>query len=110
MCGIVGLFAKSPSSRHGSAGICRDAGADGRSRARQRRRRRLPRPGAAGLEQADAVLRRPLQDWDALRVARESLGGARRAERRASHAVFVVEADADEAEALARGGASRTCA
>ena len=59
MCGIVGLFCKSPELEPRLGALPRgDARADGRPRAGQRRRRRLPRPGAGRLEQAHALLGR----------------------------------------------------
>ena len=111
MCGIVGLFAKSPeleaqlgehlaamlvqmSSRGpDSAGVAvyRDPAPDGSSK--------------LTLYSAD-----PHEHWDALASGLcAAFGGAEEPAVRASHAVVVVEADAAEAEALDRASTGRTC-
>jgi len=104
MCGIVGLFAKSPEieaelgarlaamlaqmSERGpdSAGVAvyRDPAPDGSSK--------------LTLFSAD-----PLEDWEAVATALgQAFGGTADAAVRASHAVLSVEADASEAEAWVR--------
>ena len=106
MCGIVGLFAKSPGGR-GAARRAprRDARPDGRPRARQRRARGLPRAGAGRLDKMSLLLRGPGRRLGGVRdelarasaASRAGAGHARRA---------VVEADA--ADGAGAGCASGT--
>jgi methylamine---glutamate N-methyltransferase subunit A len=100
MCGIVGLFAKSPEiedtlGRHLAAmlGQMDDRGPDSAGVAVYRD----PAPSGScklTLQSAD-----PLQDWTELAVElRNVLGGSSEPNARATHAVVVVEADASDAE------------
>ncbi|MEX2103037.1 MAG: hypothetical protein WD805_03655, partial [Gaiellaceae bacterium] len=104
MCGIVGLFAKSPEieeslGRHLAAMLeqMSDRGPDSAGVA-------VYRDGApSGSSKLTLFSADPLQDWDA--VAAElgnAFGGTPEAGVRASHAVLVVEAEAAEAEAWVR--------
>jgi methylamine---glutamate N-methyltransferase subunit A len=104
MCGIVGLFAKSAEieeslGEHLAAMLAQmnDRGPDSAGIAVYRDQ--AP-PGSSKLTvfSADA-----LQDWDALAdELGKTFGGSPEPSIRASHAVFVVEADADEAEGWIR--------
>jgi len=104
MCGIVGLFAKSAEieeslGEHLAAMLAQmnDRGPDSAGIAVYRDQ--AP-PGSSKLTvfSADA-----LQDWDALAdELGKTFGGSPEPSIRASHAVFVVEAEADEAEGWIR--------
>jgi glutamate synthase domain-containing protein 1 len=104
MCGIVGLFAKSPEieeslGRHLAAMLeqMNDRGPDSAGVAIYRDE--VP----AGSSKLTLFSPDPLQDWDA--VAAElgnAFGGSPEASVRSSHAVLVVEAEAAEAEAWVR--------
>jgi glutamate synthase domain-containing protein 1 len=104
MCGIVGLFAKSPEieeslGRHLAAMLeqMNDRGPDSAGVAIYRDE--VP----AGSSKLTLFSPDPLQDWDA--VAAElgnAFGGSPEASVRSSHAVLVVEAEAGEADAWVR--------
>jgi glutamate synthase domain-containing protein 1 len=104
MCGIVGLFAKSPEieeslGQHLAAMLeqMSDRGPDSAGVAVYRD------PAPSGSSKLTLFSPDPLQDWDA--VAAElgnAFGGAPGASVRSSHAVLVVEAEAAEAEAWVR--------
>jgi methylamine---glutamate N-methyltransferase subunit A len=104
MCGIVGLFAKSTEieeslGAHLAAMLAQmdDRGPDSAGVAVYRD----PAPSGSSkltLFSADVLL-----DWDALAAELgQTFGGSPEPSVRASHAVFVVEAEADEAEAWIR--------
>ena len=103
MCGIAGLFSK-------SLDVSENLGAHlgamllqlSRPRPRQRRRRHLPRSGAR--RSSKVSLFSPDRDQDGARSAASSPGafGAGEPEVRASHAVIVVEAEAETAQAWLR--------
>jgi methylamine---glutamate N-methyltransferase subunit A len=104
MCGIVGLFAKSPEIEE-SLGAhlalmleqMNDRGPDSAGVAVYRD------PAPSGTSKLTLFSADPLQDWDALAgELGKAFGGSPAPEVRASHAVFVVEADAPEAEAWIR--------
>ena len=107
MCGIVGLFSKSPEieeslGEHLAAmlGQMSDRGPDSAGR------RRLPRPGAGGSSKLTLWSADPLQDWDALcGELRNAFGGSPEATVRSSHAVVIVGADAPEARGVDASGA-----
>ena len=99
MCGIVGLFAKSPELEerlgvHLVAMLAQmsDRGPDSAGVAD------LPRPGARGDEQADAVLARSAEDWRAVAASVGRRGRLRAREPRRGR----VPAEAAEAEARVR--------
>jgi len=104
MCGIVGLFAKSPEieeslGKHLAAMLeqMSDRGPDSAGVAVYRD------SAPSGSSKLTLFSADPLQDWDA--VAAElgnAFGGAPGASVRSSHAVLVVEAEAAEAEAWVR--------
>lgn len=104
MCGIVGLFAKSPEieeslGRHLAAMLeqMSDRGPDSAGVAVYRD------AASSGSSKLTLFSADPLQDWEA--VAAElgnAFGGTPEASVRASHAVLVVEAEAAEAEAWVR--------
>jgi glutamate synthase domain-containing protein 1 len=104
MCGIVGVFSKSPELEAGLGGHLAamleqmdDRGPDSAGIAVYR----TPAPPGSSkltLFSADA-----LQDWDALGVElANAFGGSPDVEVRASHAVFLVDAEASDAEAWVR--------
>ena len=104
MCGIVGLFAKSPEieaalGEHLAAMLCQmdDRGPDSAGIAVYRD----PAPSGASkltLQSSDA-----LEDWDALAAELGKIfGGSPEARVRANHAVLVVDAEAADAEAWVR--------
>ncbi|MGH3043168.1 MAG: class II glutamine amidotransferase [Gaiellaceae bacterium] len=104
MCGIVGLFAKSPEieealGAHLAAMLAQmsDRGPDSAGVAVYRD------PAPSGSSKLTLFSADPLQDWEA--VADElgrAFGGSPEPEVRASHAVLVAEAEAPEAEAWVR--------
>jgi methylamine---glutamate N-methyltransferase subunit A len=104
MCGIVGLFAKSPEieeslGRHLAAMLEQmdDRGPDSAGVAVYRD------AAPAGSSKLTLFSADPLQDWDA--VAAElgnAFGGSPEASVRSSHAVFIVEAEAAEADSWVR--------
>jgi methylamine---glutamate N-methyltransferase subunit A len=104
MCGIVGLFAKSPEieealGAHLAAMLAQmsDRGPDSAGVAVYRD------PAPSGSSKLTLFSADPLQDWEA--VAAElgrAFGGSPEPEVRASHAVLVAEAEAPEAEAWVR--------
>ena len=104
MCGIVGLFAKSPEieealGAHLAAMLAQmsDRGPDSAGVAVYRD------PAPSGSSKLALFSADPLQDWEA--VAGElgrAFGGSPEPEVRASHAVLVAEAEAPEAEAWVR--------
>jgi len=104
MCGIVGLFAKSSVvedmlGRHLAAmlGQMSDRGPDSAGVAVYRD------PAPLGSSKLTLYSGDPDEDWGALAVALgDAFGGSPRARPRASHAVVVVEADAEEAEQWVR--------
>jgi glutamate synthase domain-containing protein 1 len=104
MCGIVGLFAKSPEiedalGAHLAAMLAQmsDRGPDSAGVAVYRD------PAPSGSSKLTLFSPDPLQDWDALAAELgEAFGGSPAPETRASHAVLVVEAEAPEAEAWVR--------
>ena len=104
MCGIVGLFAKSPEveeslGAHLAAMLTQMSGRGPDSAGMAVYRD----PAPSGSSKLTLHSADPLEDWDAL--ARElgaRFGGAPEASVRASHAVVVVDAEAVEAEAWIR--------
>jgi glutamate synthase domain-containing protein 1 len=104
MCGIVGLFAKSTEVEEGlgehlAAMLAQmsDRGPDSAGVAVYRD------PAPSGASKLTLFSSDPLQDWDALAAElRNAFGGAPEAGVRASHAVFVVDAEASDAEAWVR--------
>jgi methylamine---glutamate N-methyltransferase subunit A len=104
MCGIVGLFAKSPEieeslGAHVAAMLTQmsDRGPDSAGVAVYRE------PAPAGSSKLTLFSADPLQDWDALAAELgKAFGGSAEASVLASHAVVRVEADATEAEAWVR--------
>jgi glutamate synthase domain-containing protein 1 len=104
MCGIVGLFAKSTEieeslGRHLGEMLeqMSDRGPDSAGVAVYRD------PAPSGACKLTLFSADPLQDWDALAgELRNAFGGAPEPSVRASHAVFVVDAEASEAEAWIR--------
>jgi methylamine---glutamate N-methyltransferase subunit A len=104
MCGIVGLFAKSAEieeslGEHLAAMLAQmnDRGPDSAGIAVYRD------PAPAGASKLTLFSPDALQDWDALAAELDkAFGGSPQPSVRASHAVFVVEAEVDEAEAWIR--------
>jgi glutamate synthase domain-containing protein 1 len=104
MCGIVGLFAKSAEieeslGEHLAAMLAQmnDRGPDSAGVAVYRD------PAPPGSSKLTLFSADALQDWDALASELgQTFGGSPEPSVRASHAVFVVEAEADEAEAWIR--------
>jgi methylamine---glutamate N-methyltransferase subunit A len=104
MCGIVGLFAKTPEieqtlGSHLAAmlGQMCDRGPDSAGVAVYRD------PAPSGASKLTLFSADPLQDWEALAEALgNAFGGSPALEVRASHAVLVVNAEAPEAEAWVR--------
>jgi glutamate synthase domain-containing protein 1 len=104
MCGIVGLFAKSPEveerlGEHLAAMLTQmsDRGPDSAGVAVYRD------PVRAGASKLTLYSSDPLEDWQALAAELDGVFGVAGApDVRASHAVLVVEADAAEAEAWVR--------
>ena len=101
MCGIVGLFAKSTEieemlGEHLAAMLAQmsDRGPDSAGVAVYRD------PAPSGASKLTLFSSDPLQDWEAFATElRTAFGGAPEASVRASHAVFVVDAEASDAEA-----------
>src|SRR5919204_6901091 len=101
MCGIVGLFAKAPEieaslGEHLAAMLAQmnDRGPDSAGVAVYRD------PAPPGSSKLTLFSPDALQDWEALAgELGQTFGGSPKASLRASHAVLVVEAEADEAEA-----------
>jgi glutamate synthase domain-containing protein 1 len=104
MCGIVGLFAKSSEieerlGAHVSAMLeqMSDRGPDSAGVAVYRD------PAPVGASKLTLFSPDPLYDWQGLATElRNAFGGSPQPEVRSSHAVFVVDAEADEAEAWMR--------
>jgi methylamine---glutamate N-methyltransferase subunit A len=104
MCGIVGLFAKSPEiedalGRHVAAMLAQmgDRGPDSAGIAIYRD------PAPTGMSKLTLFSADPLEDWDALRAElANAFGGSPEASVRSSHAVVLVDAEAAEAEAWVR--------
>src|SRR5829696_659593 len=104
MCGIVGLFAKSTEveeslGEHLAAMLeqMSDRGPDSAGVAVYRD------SAPVGTSKITLFSADSLQDWEALaRELRNAFGGAPEPSVRASHAVFVVDAEAAEAEAWIR--------
>ncbi|HEY7003468.1 MAG TPA: glutamine amidotransferase family protein [Gaiellaceae bacterium] len=104
MCGIVGLFAKSGEieaalGRHLGAMLeqMSDRGPDSAGVAVYRD------PASSGSSKLTLFSGDPLEDWAALATGlRQAFGGASDPEVRSSHAVLVVEAEAEDAEAWVR--------
>jgi glutamate synthase domain-containing protein 1 len=104
MCGIVGLFSKSPEveeSLGAHLGVMlaqmNDRGPDSAGVAIYRD------PAPSGSSKLTLFSADPLQDWDALAAELDqAFGGSPAPEVRASHAVMVVEAEAPEAESWIR--------
>jgi methylamine---glutamate N-methyltransferase subunit A len=104
MCGIVGLFAKSPEiedelGMHLAAMLAQmsERGPDSAGVAVYRD------PAPAGSSKLTLFSADPREDWRALALELGTvLGGASGPRVRASHAVFVVETDPEEAEAWVR--------
>jgi methylamine---glutamate N-methyltransferase subunit A len=100
MCGIVGLFCKSPElepelGRHLAAMLEQlgDRGPDSAGVAVYRR------PAGSNWTKLTVYSVDPDEDWGTLRDAvAEAFGGAEHTSTRARHAVILVEADADQAE------------
>jgi glutamate synthase domain-containing protein 1 len=105
MCGIVGVFAKSSEieeslGEHLAAMLSQmsDRGPDSAGVAVYRD------PAPSGASKLTLFSADPLQDWEALGgELRNAFGGAPEPSVRASHAVFVVDAEAADAEAWIRG-------
>ena len=108
MCGIVGLFCKSPElePRLGEY-LVGDARADGRARAGQRRRRRLPRPGACTAGASSRSTRPTPRSTGRLSRGARRLGGVE-PPARATTRSSLVDGDADEAEAWIARAPSRS--
>ena len=106
MCGIVGLFCKSPElepelGRHLAAMLEQmgDRGPDSAGVAVYRH------PAATGWSKLTLYSADPAEDWDALRAELAAVfGAAELASTRAKHAVLQVDTDADEAESWLRRG------
>jgi methylamine---glutamate N-methyltransferase subunit A len=104
MCGIVGLFSKSPEieeglGRHLSAMLEQmgDRGPDSAGVAVYRD------PAPSGASKLTLFSVDPLQDWDALAAElAKAFGGSPEPRVRSSHAVLVVDAEAPEADAWIR--------
>jgi glutamate synthase domain-containing protein 1 len=104
MCGIVGLFAKSPEIEerlgvHLAAMLAQmnDRGPDSAGVAVYRD------PAPSGSSKLTLYSADPTENWAELAAQlRAAFGGSPEPDRRASHAVLVVEADAAEAEAWVR--------
>jgi glutamate synthase domain-containing protein 1 len=104
MCGIVGLFSKSREieeslGEHLAAMLAQmnDRGPDSAGVAIYRD------PAPSGSSKLTLFSADPLQDWDALAGEfGNAFGGFPEPEVRANHAVFVVEAEAEEADAWIR--------
>ncbi len=104
MCGIVGLFAKSPVieaqlGAHLAAMLAQlsDRGPDSAGVAVYRD------PAPSGSSKLTLHSADPLQDWNALcRELAQAFGGSPEPSLRSSHAVVVVETDAAEADAWVR--------
>src|SRR4051794_27000184 len=104
MCGIVGLFAKSSEieerlGEHLAAMLTQmsDRGPDSAGIAVYRD------PAPPGASKLTLFSADPLQDWDALcNELANAFGGSPEASVRSSHAVLVVDAEADEADAWVR--------
>ena len=104
MCGIVGLFSKSPEieeslGRHLAAMLTQmsDRGPDSAGVAVYRD------PAPTGSSKLTLFSADPLQDWEALAAELgQAFGGSPSASVRSSHAVLVVDAEAEEAEAWVR--------
>ncbi|HXV57946.1 MAG TPA: glutamine amidotransferase family protein [Gaiellaceae bacterium] len=104
MCGIVGLFSKSPEIER-SLGVhlaamltqMSDRGPDSAGVAVYRD------PAPSGSSKLTLFSADPLEDWDALcDELGNAFGGSPEASVRSSHAVVVVDAEAEEAEAWVR--------
>jgi methylamine---glutamate N-methyltransferase subunit A len=108
MCGIVGLFCKSPElepdlGRHLAAMLEQmgDRGPDSAGVAVYRH------PAAPGWSKLTLYSADPAEDWDALSAElAAAFGAAELASTRAKHAVLQVETEADEAESWLRGNRS----
>ena len=104
MCGIVGLFSKSPEieeslGRHLAAMLTQmsDRGPDSAGVAVYRD------PAPTGSSKLTLFSADPLQDWEALAAELgQAFGGSPSVSVRSSHAVLVVDAEAEEAEAWVR--------
>ncbi len=104
MCGIVGLFAKSPEIEEslgehlaGMLSQMSDRGPDSAGVAVYRD------PAPSGASKLTLHASNPLQDWDGLAAELANVfGGVPEASVRSSHAVIVVEVDAGEADAWIR--------
>ena len=104
MCGIVGLFAKTPEieealGAHLAAMLAQmsDRGPDSAGVAVYRD------PAPSGSSKLTLFSPDPLQDWDAVAAELDqAFGGSPEPDTRASHAVLVVDADAPDAEAWVR--------
>jgi glutamate synthase domain-containing protein 1 len=104
MCGIVGLFSKSPAigERLGDhlgamLGQLNDRGPDSAGVAIYRD------PAPAGMSKVSLFSPDPRQDWPTVGAGlARAFGGDPEPEVRASHAVFVVDADAEVAQAWVR--------
>jgi methylamine---glutamate N-methyltransferase subunit A len=104
MCGIVGLFAKSTEIEESLGGHLAamleqmsDRGPDSAGVAVYRD------PAPSGASKLTLFSADPLQDWEALAgELRNAFGGAPEPDIRASHAVFVVDGEATDAEAWLR--------
>jgi glutamate synthase domain-containing protein 1 len=104
MCGIVGLFAKAPEIEEGLGahlaamlGQMGDRGPDSAGVAVYRD------PAPSGSSKLTLFSADALQDWDALRAELgKAFGGPTDVSVRSSHAVFLVEAEAADADAWVR--------
>jgi glutamate synthase domain-containing protein 1 len=105
MCGIVGLFSKAPEiedslGEHLAAMLTQmsDRGPDSAGVAVYRD------PAPPGSSKLTLFSADPLQDWDALaHELGQAFGGSPEPSVRSSHAVLVVEEEAEDAEAWVRG-------
>src|SRR5919204_3020943 len=104
MCGIVGLFSKAPEieeslGAHLAAMLAQmnDRGPDSAGVAVYHD------PAPSGASKLTLFSADPLQDWDAIAAdLANAFGGASEPTVRCSHAVFVVDAEAEEADAWIR--------
>ena len=112
MCGIVGLFCKSPElepelGRHLAAMLEQmgDRGPDSAGVAVYRH------PAAAGWSKLTLYSADPAEDWDALCAElAEAFGGAEHASTRAKHAVLQVEARRRRGGGWLRAATGPSCA
>ena len=104
MCGIAGLFSKSPEVGERSGALLGDMLVEMNARAPDSAGVALYRdPAPAGTTKVSLFAADPAYDWSRLRrTLAQALGVEGEPEVRASHAVIVVDAEAPEAEAWLR--------